>query len=233
MTRTALVIRHVSYEDIAGFGDPIEAAGYTLDSIDATDPAFADIDLAAPDLVVLMGGPMGVYERDAHPWFDHEIARLQRRLDADRPTLGICLGSQIIAATLGADVYPGPVQEIGFHPVTLTDAGANTPLAALGDTPVLHWHGDTFDLPEDTEWLAASPLYPHQAFRRGNTLLALQFHAEMGLDPRIDRWIDNAAESLAGLGIDGATLRVDYDRLGPACVTAGQAMITRWLAMLP
>lgn len=232
MSRTALIVRHISYEDVAGFGDPITAAGYALDRVDATDPGFADIDLMAPDLVVLMGGPMGVYERDAHPWLGHEIARLRRRLDAGRPTLGICLGAQIVAATLGARVYPGPVQEIGFHPIALTAAGADTALAALGDTPMLHWHGDTFDLPDGTEWLASSPLYPHQAFRRGNTLLALQFHAEMGLDPRIDRWIANSAESLAALGLDAAGLRADYDRLGPACVAAGRAMIARWLAML-
>jgi GMP synthase (glutamine-hydrolysing) len=232
VTKTALIVRHVPYEGIAGFREPIEQAGYVLDRIDVADPAFPEADLVSPDLVLLMGGPMGVYERDAHPWIDHEIERLQRRLDADRPTLGVCLGAQIIAATLGADVYPGDGQEIGFHPIK-TIAAAGTPLDALGTTPVLHWHGDTFDLPPGTEWLARSDRYAHQAFRRGNTLLALQFHAEMGIDPRIDHWIANSADSLATLGLEGPALRADYDRIGPDCVAAGRTMIERWLAMLP
>lgn len=232
MTKTALIVRHVPYEGIAGFREPIEQAGYVLDRIDVADPAFPDVDLVSPDLVLLMGGPMGVYERDAYPWIGHEIDRLRRRLDADRPTLGVCLGAQIIAATLGAEVYRGPTQEIGFHPIAVTAAGDDLPLATLGETPVLHWHGDTFDLPDDAEWLARSPLYPHQAFRRGDTLLALQFHAEMGLDPRIDHWIENSADSLATLGLEGPALRADYDRLGPDCVAAGRTMIARWLAML-
>jgi len=233
VTKTALIVRHVPYEGIAGFREPIELAGYVLDRIDVSDPAFPEADLVSPDLVLLMGGPMGVYEREAHPWIGHEIERLKRRLDADRPTLGVCLGAQIIAATLGADVYPGPEQEIGFHPVETTQAAAGSPLDTLGATPVLHWHGDTFDLPPDTEWLARSARYAHQAFRRGNTLLALQFHAEMGLDPRIDHWIANSAQSLATLGLEGPGMRADYDRLGPDCVAAGRAMIARWLAELP
>ncbi len=233
MTKTALIVRHVPYEGIAGFREPIERAGYVLDRIDVADPAFPEADLVSPDLVLLMGGPMGVYERDAHPWIDHEIERLRRRLDADRPTLGVCLGAQIVAATLGAEVYRGPEQEIGFHPVAVTDAGTASPLDALGETPVLHWHGDTFDLPPDAEWLARSDRYAHQAFRRGNTLLALQFHAEMGIDPRIDHWIENSTDSLAALGLNGPTMRADYDRLGPDCVAAGRTMIERWLAELP
>jgi GMP synthase (glutamine-hydrolysing) len=232
VTKTALIIRHVPYEGIAGFRDPIEQDGFVLDRIDVADPAFAQVDLVQPDLVILMGGPMGVYDREEHPWIGCEIERLRHRLEADRPTLGVCLGAQMIAAALGARVYPGPHEEIGFHPIDLTPAGNGSPLDALGDTPVLHWHGDTFDLPDGTEWLASSARYPHQAFRRGTHLLALQFHAEMGIDPRIDHWIANSADSLAALGTDGVTMRADYDRLGPACVNAGRAMIARWLQEL-
>lgn len=226
-----MIVRHVPYEGIAGFRDPIEAAGYVLDRIDVADPAFAAVDLVSPDMVILMGGPMGVYEQDENPWIACEIERLKRRLDADRPTLGVCFGAQMIAAALGSRVYPGPEKEIGFHTVSAIASGS--PLDALGETPVLHWHGDTFDLPAGAEWLARSQRYEHQAFRRGTTQLALQFHAEMGEDPRIDHWIENSAESLAALGLDGPGMRADYDRLGPACVEAGRDMIRRWLAELP
>jgi GMP synthase (glutamine-hydrolysing) len=230
MSKTALIIRHVPYEGIAGFREPIEAAGYVLDRIDVSDPAFGELDLTAPDLVIAMGGPMGVYDSAAHPWIACEIDRLARRLDADRPTLGVCLGAQMLAAALGARVYPGHEQEIGFHPVQ--PVISETPLDALGDLPVLHWHGDTFDLPTGTEWLARSERYDHQAFRRGGAVLALQFHAEMGIDPRIDHWIENSAEEIAALGLSGPELRAQYDAIGPACVAAGQDMIRRWLAAL-
>ncbi|MBB5686217.1 glutamine amidotransferase [Sphingobium boeckii] len=229
MSKTALIVRHVPYEGIAGFRDPVEQAGYEISRIDVCDPAFSDADLVSPDLVILMGGPMGVYERAKNPWIAHEIERLAERLEADRPTLGVCLGAQMVAAALGADVYPGPAKEIGFHPIALTDHGAGTPLAHLEDMPVLHWHGDTFDLPAHTEWLARSARYPHQAFRRGSSLLALQFHAEMGIDPRIDAWIESSHESLDALGLCPRALRREYDERGPAVVSAGQAMIGAWL----
>ena len=80
--KTALIVRHVPYEGVAGFAAPIEAAGYALDGIDVGDPALADVDVIAPDLLVLMGGPMSVYEREAHPWLTCEIAKLAARLEA-------------------------------------------------------------------------------------------------------------------------------------------------------
>lgn len=232
MEKRALIIRHVPYEGVAGFRAPIEAAGYAIDRIDVTDPAFAEVDLIAPDLVVLMGGSMGVYDVAAHPWIACEIARLAARIASDRPTLGVCLGAQMIAAALGARVYPGGGQEIGFAPLMLTAAGLRSPLRHLADVPVLHWHGDTFDLPEDTDLLASTSRYAHQAFRRGPTLLALQCHAEMGEDPRIEAWLAGADRDLAAAGTSAGEVRGDYPRLGPATVRAGRALITEWLENL-
>ncbi|MDM7957404.1 glutamine amidotransferase [Blastomonas sp.] len=232
MTKTALLVRHVPYEGIAGFREPIEHAGYTIDRVDVTDPGFADIDFDAPDLVVLMGGPMGVYDRHEHPWIAHEIERVAGRLARDCPTLGICLGAQMIAAALDARVYPGGVHEIGFTQIELTPSGQQSPLTHLQDTPILQWHGDTFDLPHRTEWLASSATYPHQAFRRGPELLALQFHAEMGLDPRVHHWIAESGPCLSAQNICERRLAHDYDQLGPSAVAAGQAMIAEWLGGL-
>jgi len=230
--RRALVVRHVPEEDLAGFRVPIEHAGYAVETIDVGDPRFATTDLTAPDLLILMGGSMGVYERETHRWIDGEIARLATRLDADRPTLGVCLGAQMMAAALGAAVARGPAPEIGFAPISLTVAGRATPLAAIGDIPVLHWHGDSFDLPAGVELLASTDRYAHQAFRRGTNLLALQFHAEMGVHHSIETWIANAGERLPALGLDADALRADYATLGPACAAAGRAVIGAWLAML-
>jgi GMP synthase (glutamine-hydrolysing) len=227
--RSALVIRHTPYEGIAGFRAPVEAAGYVIDRVDVTDPAFPTMDLTAPDLVVMMGGPMGVYETDVHPWIACEIERLSHRLAADRPTLGVCLGAQMVAAALGARVYPGPTKEVGFAPIALNPAGRESPLRHIAGVPVLHWHGDTFDLPAGTELLASSALYPHQAFRRGANLLALQCHPEMGLDPRFEAWLEGADDYLRAAGTDAGQMRADHDRLGADATMAGRRLIAEWL----
>jgi len=227
MMSSALIIRHTPYEGIAGFRQPVEEAGFVIDRVDVTDPDFSSIDFLEPDLVVMMGGPMGVYERDAHPWIDCEIARLALRIAAGRPTLAVCLGAQIVAAAMGARVFQGPVKEVGFAPIALNQAGARSPLRHIADVSVLHWHGDTFDLPDGAELLATSESYP-QAFRRGPNLLALQCHPEMGDDPRIDIWMEDAAY-IEAAGLTVAELRAQHDALGPAAVVAGQKLIADWL----
>lgn len=226
--KTALVIRHTPYEGIAGFRAPVEEAGFVIDRVDVTDPAFPHIDFDEPDLVVMMGGPMGVYETAQHPWIACEIARLARRIMLDRPTLGVCLGSQMIAAAMGSRVYPGPVKEVGFAPVKISPAGLGSSLRHIEDVPVLHWHGDTFDLPPGVELLASTDRYSHQAFRRGNNLLALQCHPEMGEDPRFEAWLEGESY-IAEAGLTAAELRAQHDRLGPAAVAAGRKMIADWL----
>ena len=231
--KRALIIRHVPYEGVAGYREPIEAAGYHVDRIDVADPAFASLDLTEPDLLIMMGGPMGVYEADAHPWIACQLRRLALRLAADRPTLGVCFGAQMIAAALGAKVYPGPAKEVGFHPVTLHTPAADGPLRHIAEVPVLHWHGDTFTLPEGVELLASSHLYAHQAFSRGPNLLALQFHAEMGEDERFETWLDQWPESVAEAGGCVNSLRAAHEAHGPGAVAAGRAMIAHWLAQLP
>src|SRR3569833_986699 len=136
--KRALIVRHVPYEGGAGFRQPIEAAGYRYERIDLAARAFATLDWSAPDLLVVMGGPMGAYERDTYPWIDGEVTGLARRIAAGLPTLGICLGSQMIAAALGARVYPGPVKEVGFAPISLSETGTNSPMRHLDGVPLLH-----------------------------------------------------------------------------------------------
>ena len=230
--KRALIIRHVPCEGVAGYREPIEAAGYHVDRIDVADPAFSSLDLAEPDLLIMMGGPMGVYEQDEHPWIRCQLRRLALRLAADRPTLGVCFGAQMIAAALGARVYPGPAKEVGFHPVTVHANAGDGPLRHVAGVPVLHWHGDTFTLPDGVELLASSHVYPHQAFARGPNLLALQFHAEMGEDERFDVWLEQWPDSVAEAGSDVASLRAAHDALGSQAVSAGRAMIAQWLEQL-
>jgi GMP synthase (glutamine-hydrolysing) len=230
--KTALIIRHVPREGVAGFREPIEAAGYRVDRIDVDDQAFADLDLCTPDLLIMMGGPMGVYEGDTHPWIPLQIAKLAARLEKDRPTLGVCLGSQMIAAALGARVYQGPVFELGFAPLHLNEAGLRSPARHLADVPVLHWHGDTFELPDGVELLASTADYPHQIFRRGPNLLALQCHAEMGEDARFEDWLTHFWTDLDSATQCPDALRADHEAHGPGAVAAGRRMIGEWLTGL-
>ncbi len=226
--KTALIIRHTPYEGVAGFREPVELAGYHVDRIDVTDPEFPNVDFLSPDLLLLMGGPMGVYETEQHPWIACEVVRLAGRIAVDRPTLGVCLGAQMIAAAMGSRVYPGPVKEVGFAPITVSDTGKATPVRHIEGVPVLHWHGDTFDLPNGTELLASSDAYANQAFRRGTNLLALQCHAEMGEDPRFEAWLEDA-DYLAQAGTDVDAMRAAHAAHGSGAVAAGRRMVTEWL----
>ncbi|MCY1672584.1 glutamine amidotransferase [Novosphingobium sp. SL115] len=227
--KRALIIRHVPHEGVAAYREPIEAAGFEVDRVDVADPRFAALDLREPDLLIMMGGSMGVYEQYQHPWIACQLRRLKTRLEADRPTLGVCFGAQMIAAALGAEVYAGPFKEVGFHPVTLSDTAIDSPLRHLTDVPILHWHGDTFTLPNGVELLASSHVYDHQAFRRGPNLLALQFHAEMGEDERFNAWIEEWPQAIVEAGGTEADLRRAHDRHGPGAVAAGRKMIAEWI----
>src|SRR5690242_14419592 len=230
--KSGLIIRHVPVEGIAGFREPVEAAGYRLERIDVADPAFPTLDLREPDLLIMMGGPMSVYEHERYPWIACQKHRLMQRLALDRPTLGVCFGAQLLAAALGGEVFRGPQKEIGFGTVTVHDTADPTPLRHVAGQPVLHWHGDTFTLPEGAERLASSELYENQAFRRGRNLLALQFHAEMGLDERFHVWTEQWPEDIAAGGSTAEQLRNDHEAHGAQAVAAGRAMIAEWLARL-
>jgi GMP synthase (glutamine-hydrolysing) len=141
--------------------------------------------------LILLGGPMAVYEADQYPFLDCEISAVRRRIAAGRPTLGFCLGSQILAAAAGARVYSSGRQEIGGYPIVFTPQAAADPvLGKLSDGSNLffHWHGDTFDLPAGARLIGSSALTPHQGFMLGRHTVALQFHAEVGAQD-LDNWL--------------------------------------------
>jgi len=179
---------------------------------------------------VVLGGPIGVYDHDRYPLVSAELELLRVRLAADKPTLGICLGAQLMAAALGSTVYPGPAKEIGWSTLELA-ASDYQPLAALRDVAVLHWHGDTFDLPEGCTLLASTPLCRQQAFARGQNVLGLQFHPEVRGD-RFEHWLLGHASELASSGIDPVTLRHDAKRHARTLEQAGAMMLGAWLAKL-
>jgi len=227
-SRTCRVLGHVAFEDLDLLAPIIAQRGYEIRYLQAgVDPIDA-VELKTADLVVVLGGPIGVYETDTYPFIRDEIAAIRARLEADRPTLGICLGAQLMAAALGARVAPGPVKEIGWAPVTLTGAGERSVLSTLATTPVLHWHGDNCELPAGCERLASTGHCPVQAFSRRPWQLALQFHLEVDA-ARFERWLIGHTVELGKAGLDPNALRTQARTQGPATVQAGRAVFSTWL----
>jgi GMP synthase (glutamine-hydrolysing) len=169
-------------------------------------------DLEAFTHLLIMGGPMAVYEMHRYSFLINEALLIDRAIKANKSVLGVCLGAQMVAHVLGARVYPGPQKEIGWYEVALTGHGMGDPAMAALALPnrsaaqVFQWHGDTFDLPQGAVRLASSDLYPNQAFRYADKVYALQFHIEV--TPGIVRgWL--AAEQ----GVDLAAVTGESEKI--------------------
>ncbi|MBN8964456.1 MAG: glutamine amidotransferase [Rhizobiales bacterium] len=190
-----VAIRHVAFEDVGLLSGLLAERGMSLRYLEAGVERIDAAALVAADLVVILGGPIGVYEGDLYPFLREELAAIRARLDAKRPTLGICLGAQLIAKALGAEVAPGAAKEIGWGPITLSDTGKRSVLAPFVHVPVLHWHGDNAGLRE------AGPA------RIGLLLVGHTVElGKAGIDPRAIR--RQAAE------VGPATAKAGHDVLG-------------------
>lgn len=230
--KSAIAIRHLGFEDLGAFAAPLRAAGYAIAYRDIGADDLTAPDIEAAELLVVLGGPIGVYEDATYPFLRQEIALLEKRLAGDRPTLGICLGAQLIARAAGARVYPSGIKEIGFAPIALTDAGRASCLAPFAEEPLtLHWHGDTFDLPDGAQLLASTGLTRHQAFSLGPNAIGFQFHPEAGAG-NFEAWLIGHTAELHAAKIDIAGLREDGRRHGPTLARKAETVITRWLAGL-
>jgi GMP synthase (glutamine-hydrolysing) len=182
------VLQHIRCEPPGIFADLLRVRGIGIDTVEIDEgdelPDWQDV-----DLVVAMGGPMGAYDEAEHPWLASEKQWIARAVRAGKPYLGVCLGAQLLAASLGAKVSTGPMPEVGVLPVTLTAEGRADPVfSALGESfPALQWHGDTFDVPAGGVHLGSSAAYRNQAFRFGAVAYAVQFHVEV-TDQMLHEW---------------------------------------------
>ncbi|MCJ8278860.1 MAG: gamma-glutamyl-gamma-aminobutyrate hydrolase family protein [Rivularia sp. ALOHA_DT_140] len=141
--KSATVIRHIAFEDLGSLEIALQRKGYTIKYLEAGIDNLADI-APTEDMLIVLGGPIGAYDEQDYPFIVDELRLLEQRLKADLPTLGICLGAQLMARALGAKVYPGVEKEIGWSGIKLTDEGKKSALIDLDvdNIPVLHWHGD-------------------------------------------------------------------------------------------
>ncbi|WP_374547354.1 glutamine amidotransferase [Rhodoblastus sp.] len=229
MSRRALVLRHVAFEGLDVLAPILRDNGFSIEVCEMGVDPFPAAEVQSCDLLIALGGPIGVYETDVYPWLVEEIRAIGERLAAKKHTLGICLGAQLMAAALGAKVAPGPAKEIGYAPLTLTDEGRASPLAALEGVKVLHWHGDAFDLPAGAKRLAFTAVCPNQAFSLDAYALGLQFHAEV--EPKaLEAWLIGHTVELGKAGIDPRDLRGQTAAFGAATAEAGKKLFASWFA---
>jgi GMP synthase (glutamine-hydrolysing) len=230
MHKRVLALRHVHFEDLGAFEAPLKEAGYEVQYSDAglDNPS----DAGDFEMLAVLGGPIGAYEDDLYPFLVTELALISRQLETGKPLLGICLGAQLMARAMGARVYPGPAKEIGWKPLALTAEGQRL-LSPLSEGPVLHWHGDTFDLPKGAVNLASTDVCAHQAFAVGNHALAFQFHPE-AQEQGFERWlVGHTGEIAATPGISVPMLRADTKAYAAKAANRGRDAVRTWLQQLP
>ena len=231
--KTALVITHVAFEGLGSLGYELREAGFELNYIDACTYDLSRIEIDNFDLLVVLGGPIGVYERDVYPFLSSEIDLIRNRLIRHQPTLGICLGAQLMAAALGARVYAGNNgKEIGWkrlQPGADADKYPAIKYLLTNDLKVLHWHGDTFDLPFGAQHLASSDQYINQAFALGSYALALQFHPEVTA-PDLERWYVGHACELSNTKIDVNQLRAESAEYAVRLQESARLFWKQWLS---
>ncbi len=234
MKREVLAIRHVHFEDLGSLELVLGDRGQLVRYLDVGRARIEAPDPLDTSLMVVLGGPIGAYQETLFPHLTPLLAMLEKRIRAGLPTIGICLGAQLIARALGAKVFQAPQKELGWKPLTLTDAGRASPLRHLvadgHALPVLHWHGDTFDLPDGATLLASTEACANQAFMWGEHghVLGLQCHPEVLVD-RFESWLVTYAAEVAECGIDVRDLRADTATHGPALERAARAMFGEWL----
>ncbi len=188
--------QHISFEGLGNIKEWSSANEHVLTSTkfyeDSTLPILADF-----DWLIIMGGAMGVYDEKKYSWLAAEKQFIKQTIEAGKTVIGICLGSQLLAEVLGAKVYANDNKEIGWFPIELSLEATKNKLFAGINSPmmVFHWHGDTFDLPQNAIHLAHSEVCKNQAFLYSKKVLGLQFHLEMS-ETTLKKMIENGRSEL-------------------------------------
>ncbi len=192
-------------------------------------------DLKSYSGVVILGGPMNVYEEDDYPFLRAEDSLIKEALKNRRPTLGLCLGAQLMAKAAGAKVYPGARKEVGWYTVDLTDKGRSDGVfrGLEAGFAVFQWHGDTFDIPVGGVRLAGSAMFRNQAFSIGAVGYAIQFHLEVTYQ-MVSDWMKRYEDELASLKgeVDPEAVLRDSERLIPALNRRAAVLCSNFVGLL-
>ena len=221
------VFQHVACEDLGTFAEVLPARGFAADYVRLFAGDLVPDDWSKAAALIFLGGPMSVNDEERYPYLAAEKAIIRGALARQTPTLGVCLGAQLIASAAGSRVFSGVRPEVGWAAVSLTMEGRQDPmLAPLTDlAAVFHWHGDTFDLPQGGVRLAFSALTMNQAFRLGQAAYGLQFHLEVDM-AMIEAWI-HAYPTDLGADAAAAARRINTEaatHMAPLRAAASQAM---------
>ena len=200
MGKKILVLQNVECEGLGSLANILTSHGYDYKIVQLAKGEGTPQTLENYAGLIILGGPMNVYQTGQFPFLLDTDRLIKQAININKPLLGICLGSQLIAKALNTKVYAGEKKEIGWLPISLTNQGKTDPLfnQLPSKLTVFHWHGDTFNLPSGTIHLASSNLFQNQAFRLGKTCYALQFHLEVTSE-MINTWLDEYQNELDSL----------------------------------
>lgn len=228
-----LAIQHNRCETLGTIADALGAAGIPFEVVRTFEGRPVPNTIKGFNGLIIMGGPMGVYEQDRHPFLRQEIRLIEDALRQDRPLLGVCLGSQLLAAALGAPVTKGKSKEIGWHSITLKRAAAQDPLWAELESSFVayHWHGDVFELPSGAVSLASSEKTSHQAFRYGRSAYGVLFHMEV-TERIIQEMVKAFQDELQSEGLDGLRIVQQTPKHLPRLGEIGKSVFTRWAGLV-
>lgn len=198
--KNILVVQHVPHENPGIIGPAVERGGYRADYIRVYETHAMPRTIEGYSALIVLGGPMGVYEQETYPFIKGELKLIESALKTNTPALGVCLGAQMMAKAAGAKVYKGKSKEIGWYGVSLTEEGVDDRLfMGLSDEfTVFQWHGDTFDIPGNASRIASSELFENQVVRIGSRAYGIQFHLEV-TEKMIKEWIEVNRDELKGL----------------------------------
>ena len=228
--KRVLVVQHEPFEGPGTLGEALSGCELRLVRTFAGDPVPARL---AEDGLVVLGGGMGVYEADRHPYLREEMRLLEAAVRDGRPVLGICLGSQLLAAALGASVAKAPRKEIGWFEVGLLPGATDDALfaGAPASFAAFHWHGDAFALPDRAVPLAATALTPLQAFRAGPRAWGVQFHLETDAHV-LNAMLESGAEELRQAAVDPVAIRASAADELPRLRALALRIFGRWVDLL-
>lgn len=227
----AVIFQHMVSAGPGSFTRILKECGYEVEVVRTSYTDISAFDALAPDLLIVMGGAVGVYQCDNYPFLHDEMRIIRTRVEAGKPYLGICLGAQLLAQAMGGHVYKGTKGgEIGWQNIVLNEAAKDSPVRAFDGVKVMQWHNDTFDLPQNATLLAHSDKY-NQVFSCGVHALGFQCHIEMTPEGLADWMVQDVGTFEKHPGLL-ETFRRETPLYNPLMTKATEHFMKEWLAQI-